>query len=520
MTQVGLTLADYLGMWRRHFLLSVGVVVFGSLAALLLAVKLPGVYESTTIIQVDEQTPESALNGNNSDNYADAVIDRVRQRVLTRDNILDIARRYQLYGADQKASASDVMVAFNKDVSVDLIHASGPHTQDGAIAFTVSFRGKNSWAVYKVDSELTTLFLNENMSLGNEQANTTNQYLADQAKAIKDRIDEIGQKILVFKEQNKESLPENKEQLLAIYSATDYDLREIETDRAQAENSLSLLQVMTKTAASNNSNGQLATDPNSELDSLKAQYAKLQATYSESHPTMVLLRQQMEALSQEVKHAVKKPSQDDQNKYGVEQYQRRLVDLDHQRTELMARKDAISEQLLRMPEVGQQEAEMELEYDALKKKYASIKEKQFHTQLAVNAQGNDQGEMFTLVQPAMQTDKPIKPNRLMVLVGGIAGSVVLAILLIVWQETKGGKVLGVAAIASLTGMMPLVVIPEIESYDKILQRNRVLKQGFLWLMACLVVFLLLTQFFIMPLPDMVSKLRHFSTVPMRGTYAK
>jgi len=534
-TQVGLTLGDYLGMFRRHLLLATGIFMAGSIASVLVASMAPGIYESSSIIQVVPQDISTNLIPAAFDDYADQKIERIRQRVLTRDNILDIARRYHLYDVDKSASASDVVDAFNKDVAVDLINSKDPRVRNSAtIAFSVSFRGKNSWTVNKVDSDLATLFLNENAKAGIARANDANSFLSQAANDLQVQLDAANRKITDFKAQNSASLPENKDVAMSAYQAADSTLRDIANQRQQIEDQISNLELQSQAATASsvdNPAAQDSTDPATELAMLKAQYAKLQAVYSDKHPTMVQLRQRIAVLEQQLnqpatasgghdKAASAAAVASDGFSSRMARYKARLADLDRQRDQVQARMQQLQHQLLMTPQVSQQLSELQAVYDDLKKKYDDIRQKQGSAQLDASLQEENKAEHFELVEPSMMADKPIKPNRIKLLISGIGGSAVFAAVVVVVLESMGGKLRGVSALAGVSGVMPLVVIPEIESREEVARRKRALVMGFGGLLAGLVVALLVIQFFVMPLSGLVSKIQHYSTVQARGVYDK
>ena len=535
-TQVGLTIGDYLGMFRRHVLLATAIIMVGSVASVLVASMVPGIYESSSIIQVVPQDISQNLVPSAFNDYAGQKIERIRQRVLTRDNILEIAQRYHLYGVDHNATATDVVAAFNRDVSIDLINSKDTARNwqtNPVIAFSVSFRGRNSWVVNKVDNDLATLFLNENARVGIARANEATRFLNQAANDLLAQLDDAGRKVAEFKAQNSASLPENKDVLLSAYQAAESNLREIGQEYQQTQDTISMLQSQLQMAQlapaqspGDSSVQDTSTDPVVELAVLKAQYAKLQAVYSDKHPTMQQLRVRIAALEKQVQATPTtsgSPTSAVSPLAGsisgrIRHEQANLAQLAQQRLQGEDRLQQLQRQLLAIPQIAQQLDQLQLGYDGLKKKYDDLRQKQASAQLDASLQEENKAEHFELVEQSMLADKPIKPNRIKLLLGGIGGSVLLAVGMIVLLESLGGRVRGVAALVAITGMMPLVVIPEIRSQDDIARRRRVFGFGFVSLAVGLVAALVAIQLLVMPLPTLVAKIKNYSTVPARGTY--
>ncbi len=536
-TQVGLTIGDYLGMLRRHALLATAIIMVGSVISVLVASLVPGIYESSSIIQVVPQDISQNLVPSAFNDYAGQKIERIRQRVLTRDNILEIAQRYHLYGVDHNATASDVVSAFNRDVSVDLINSKDTVRNwqtNPVIAFSVSFRGRNSWVVNKVDNDLATLFLNENVRVGIARANEATRFLNQAANDLLAQLDDAGRKIADFKAQNSASLPENKDVLLSAYQAAESNLRQIGNEYQQTQDAIGMLQSQlqlaqlapAQAAGDNGNTPDASTDPAVELAMLKAQYAKLQAVYSDKHPTMQQLRVRIAALEKEV-HATSSSASGSAASASplaggisdrIRHEQANLAQLVQQRTQTEARLQQLQHQLLSIPQTAQQLDQLQLGYDGLKKKYDDLRQKQASAQLDASLQEENKAEHFELVEPSMVADKPIKPNRIKLLLGGLGGSVLLAIGSVIFLESLGGRVRGVAALVAITGMVPLVVIPEIQTPEEVVRRRRVFGFGFAGLLLGLIVALVSIQLFVMPMSTLVGKIKNYSTVPARGTY--
>ncbi len=81
-------------------------------------------------------------------------------------------------------------------------------TTNATIAFTLSFDGESPEQTQKVASELTNLFLNENLKTRTQQAEDTYTFLKDEADKLEAQIAEYEKKLTVFKEKNADNLPE------------------------------------------------------------------------------------------------------------------------------------------------------------------------------------------------------------------------------------------------------------------------------------------------------------------------
>ena len=92
-----LTINDYLAIIKdRALLLGLsGVLILA--ASVAVAISIPPVYESSGTILVESQQISPDLIAANNNSYADERIEVIRQRVMTRENLLRIIDKYNLF---------------------------------------------------------------------------------------------------------------------------------------------------------------------------------------------------------------------------------------------------------------------------------------------------------------------------------------------------------------------------------------------------------------------------------------
>ncbi len=117
-----LKLTDYLSVMRRHPAYLIGIFVAVLLVSLLTAVTIPRTYQSTGTIMIQGQNvPESVVPTQVQINV-DERINNIKQRVLTRESLLNIANKYNIFsGKDRFLSSTELLERMRDKVSVDLI---------------------------------------------------------------------------------------------------------------------------------------------------------------------------------------------------------------------------------------------------------------------------------------------------------------------------------------------------------------------------------------------------------------
>ena len=85
----------------------------------------------------------------------------------------------------------------------------------------------------------------------------------------------------------------------------------------------------------------------------------------------------------------------------------------------------------------------------------------FLDQLSKSLEAEQKGERFTLLEPPLIPDKPVKPNRPKLFMLGLILSFVSGIGVAGVAESLDGGIRGARGLASATKLMPLVTIPYI-----------------------------------------------------------
>ena len=175
------------------------VLVAGSAAAMLW----PPTYLSEGKILVESQQIPVDLVKPTVTTASKERIQVIEQRVMTRDNLLAILDKYQMF-ADQRDSLSrtellDLMRQNTKIKPLELDQATGRTDGLTTIALTVGFTDRRPDVATKVANELITLFLNEDARNRTNRAMETTKFLAREVQRLEGDLAAIDAKIADFK---------------------------------------------------------------------------------------------------------------------------------------------------------------------------------------------------------------------------------------------------------------------------------------------------------------------------------
>jgi polysaccharide biosynthesis transport protein len=518
-----------LSYWRRRkaFLLVAGA---GTVVTVLLAVFLPSTYQSTATILIEQQEIPQELVRSVITSFADQRVQVISQRVMTTQNLLALIERYDLYPDIRERQPREVLLAkMRGDIGMHMISAdvidprSGRPTQ-ATIAFSVAYQSRSPELALKVANELTSLYLNENLTSRTQLSQQTSAFFTEESNRQSAHITELDKNLATFKEKHQDELPELAQLNIQTAERTELELRDAENRIAALDSQRVLLQAQLAQISPNtqvfSDSGQRVYGAEDRLKALKSQLADYKARYAPDHPDVISTQREVDGLEKEVhaedgtadrvrqlsdakaqlasaleKYSPEHPdvvrlqreidslqkAVDGDAGAGLEKIKRDHADnpvyvqvkgqLDaltvdretavKKRDELHAKFDDYERRMSKSPEVERQFREMARELETAQFKYQEILSKQTEVQVSQNLETERKGEKFTLIEPPQPPEKPISPNRKLIVAVGVLMAAVLAAGAVVLLESIDATVRGPNDIRQLFEVPALASIPNI-----------------------------------------------------------
>jgi uncharacterized protein involved in exopolysaccharide biosynthesis len=433
-------------------------------------------------------------------------------------------------------------------IDADVVDPRSGKPMVAMIAFTLAFESKRADLAQKVANELTTQFLGENIRARAEQASEAKIFLAAEADRLAKQISELEKRLAEVKEENLGVSPEladlNMRQMERAQQSIDDTNNQINSldDRLFfLRNTLSQTDPYNNTLSPDSSNSQ---DPGTRLRNLRSDYTSAISRYSLTHPDIIRMRSQITALEQETGQGVSFIAQQDkllelrnrlsalQGKYADEHpdvvsarkaiaaleaeiaaysidpsdpaatgrpptnpvyvnTREQIVMAESALKTLHAKLGQYQEQmktyearLLATPSVERLTRDISREYANAVAKFRDIKAKELEADVAQQLEKERKGERFSLIDPAVTPEKPIKPNRPAILFLGLVLSLASGIGYSTVMETLDKSVRGISGVTGLLQTAPLSLIPVLEN-DEDLARHS--KSRWRWVAVVLVV---------------------------------
>jgi len=548
--------------------------VSGILASLTIAMAVmwPPTYRTGATILIEQQEIPQELVRSAISSFADQRVQVISQRVMTTQNLMSLIERYNLYPDIRESKPREVLLQkMRNDISLKMISAdvidprSGRPTQ-ATIAFSISYQNSSPELTLKVANELTTLYLNENLSSRTQMAEQTTAFFSEEAAKQEARIVELDKKLADYKQKHQNSLPELSQLNLQVSDRTGLELHDAENRIAAIDSQQVLLRAqlaqLNPTSQVYSDTGQRVMGVEDRLKSLKSELAGYKARYAPGHPDIINTEREIAGLEKEAKEHDKEHDDTSdiarrlseakaqlaraQEKYtpdhpdvirlthlvgeletemtaqpsaGTAQKVQTHADnpvyiqvkgqldaliveresAEKKRNELSAKLDDFERRLALAPAVERDYRELARDLENAQLKYQQIRAKQGDVQVSENLETARKGERFTMIEPPLPPEKPVSPNRIMIMVLGFVLSLGLGLGAAAVRDSFDPSVRGFRDVRQLLSVPPLAAIPTIVTAAEHRTRKRRVRYSWAGSFAILIAAISTVHLLVRPL---------------------
>ena len=514
--QESFDLQRWLGAARRRYLYFLIPLLFGWLIVWGASWVIPPVYRSGTLILVEQPTmPKDYVTPNVTDDLQER-LQSITQQILSRTRLLQIIDQVKIYGDSHSQMTPDEKVErMRKDIEIELVHDAH---NDKITAFNVYYSARDPHLAQKVTSELTNLFINENVEVRQQQSEDTTQFLETQLETARNALSEQEERIRQFKGQHVGEMPAQQTSNLAILNGLQSQLQNAEDALNTAKQQRIYLQTlidqyrtMQGTVSTGGDTPQSLPAIDKELERLKTQLAEMSARYTDRHPDLRKLKDQI-ARTEKTRDALvaelttkNATTTDDGTKARASDLAPNspIMQLQGQlhanQVEIASREHAIAElktslgeyqaRLNQEPVREQQLADLTRGYDQSKASYDELLKKKNESEMATSMERLQQGERFRVLDPPGLPSKPDFPNRLKFCGMGLGVGLMLGLVVAGGFELMDDRMHSEQEIKDLLPVGIMVEIPEVLNFSD--QQSSKRKTRFAWTLTGVVVIAIL-----------------------------
>ena len=450
---------------------------------------LPATYQSESLILVEQQkVPDQYVVPNVTSNLQER-LQSLTEQILSRTRLQDTINRLHLYGG--MANSSDAVEQMRSDIKIELV--SAPDHPGEYTAFKMRYSARSPEQAQRVNSELTSLFIAENVNTQRQLSENTTDFLESQLADARANMAEQEAKVAVFKARHLGDLPsqlESNVQILAgLQSQLQSQQQTLDAARQQKLYLESLLQQYQSGGVGLGGESTLtpAQTLEKELGDLGVRLRDLQSRYTEEHPDIISLKAQIAKLERQKAQIETAMAANQKDRKATNTLDSAGMDSPHGSPTMMQVQSQLKANQLEIANIQQHqkqldsqisryqahlnltpETEQELTavsrgYEESKSNYDSLLQKKMQSQLATSLEHRQQGEQFRVVDPPSLPTKPSAPNHLRFSFAGLLVGISLGLGLTILLEVTNVRFRKEKDLEGIVPVGVLVGIPHLST---------------------------------------------------------
>jgi polysaccharide biosynthesis transport protein len=429
---------------RRWWIFAPGVAITLATCGVLLF--LPNRYTSeATLLVVEQQVPERYVAPNSTSDII-STLQAMKREVLSRTRMLKLVEDFNLYEKQRKRLAPEqIAEKVLRDIDIQPLDESPD--KKGFTAFKISFVANDPLLAQRVNSQLTSLFINEDLKAREQQSVSTTAFLHDQLDQKRQALEAEDKRLRDLKTQFIGELPEQQQGNLGILGSLQSQLQSIGTALSHAQEQQAYLQSLL--------NGYIA-QATADLNQLRAKRAKLLETYTPQYSAVIQIDEEITKANNALQHLLRPEtpgpvsvnvlpgsSSTGSEQLAAAQIRSQLnantLEVDDLTKQQARLNNEIAEYQKRLNDTPAREQQLQAitrDEEQLRREYEDLGKKEQESQLATNLERNQGGQQFRLADAPSLPVIPSSPKRLKTSLAGAAGGFGLGLALALFLELK------------------------------------------------------------------------------------
>ena len=458
---------------RLPYFLIVATVI--AAVSFTVALSLPPAYVSQMRLVVESPQIPSDLAASTVQTPALEQLQIVQQRLLTRENLLDIQRRLKVLSDADKMNPDEIVNAMR--ARTDIRTSSG---RNEATMMTVSFEASDPRDAAGVLNEYLTLIQQEDAQFRRGRAGETLAFFRQEVQRLGQELDGQSAEILRFKQKNTDALPESLDFRMSQQASIQERLSQLDRELTSLQGQRDRLIQLFEVTGGTGQDQQVPLSPQqAQLRDLREQLNEALAVYSSQNPRVKMLEARIAALEQQLapdpagaqagaetpEGGARAPTMLDVQLAELDS--RREV-MESQRATLSERLDALNASITRTPEVSITLADMERRYEILQSQYNSAQERLGRAQTGDLIETRSRGQRISVIEQPAVPSQPTKPNRVLIAGGGSFFGILAGAGLILLMEVLNGTARRPEDLVRRFGVTPFTTVPYIRTRRQML----------------------------------------------------
>lgn len=459
---MNLPLRFYWSLLMRRMPMMLALFLVCTVLALVTAFQLPPTYESTARLQVDPpQIPDEMVVSMVRTEAAEQ-LQLIQEQLMTRANLIDIAQKYQVFQGMAALTPDRIVQMMRDNTRIFRTGGSGQAT-----LMSITFVAADGQTAASVVNDYVTLVLEANSSFRRERAENTLSFFEQEAERLAAEIDTQSNRIIEFKNRNVDALPDDLLYRQDRQSTLQERLGRLEQDRAAIVSQRSeMIAVFEATGRLGNDTRRTLSPEETRMQALEVELSEALTIYSETNPRVVQLRTQIEQLEARIAGTQADDGDEGEPSFleiTLAEMDQRIEQIDLEITRVNAELERLAQAIAATATNSITLERLDRDLQSARARYNTVLENLNQARMAERIEINAQGQRISLIEGASVPQEPSGPPRKKIAVLGAGLGTGLALAYFVLLELLNQKVRHPAELQSRFQIMPIGVIPYLDS---------------------------------------------------------
>jgi len=444
------------------------------------------VYTSKAFVLIEQpKVSEKFVTQVNTDQL-DARLMTLREQILSRSRLEPIVVRLGLYqGSSSGMSMEEKIEKLHKAITVKMIAPEGAARVPSG--FYITATAESAQKAQQICTDILSMFMEENVKLRQKRAAGTTEFLSEQLRESKRKLDEHDAQLAEFKGKYLGQLPSDEQRNLELLTSTRARLEALNQALSQAQQQ----KIIEESALSQLTSRRVApteadpTDVQKELTNLRSQLASLQSRYTDQHPEITKIKAQIQLLQNEMRASSNSPSpapaKDDVIVDSPEARQLRIalrVTEENIRSKLAEQAKVegqvrtLQSRLQLSPIVEERYKALTRDHDTALQFYNELLSKKTQSEMSTDLERRQEGEQFGVMDAPSLPNKPSFPERIKFGLAGAGAGLLLGIGLALLLERREQFIRNEEDVVRILDLPLLIGLPEVFAGPHVLDNGR------------------------------------------------
>jgi uncharacterized protein involved in exopolysaccharide biosynthesis len=474
----------YLTLLLRRLHYVIFFLAVGSILGVTVALILPPRFYAEALLVVESQQIPDELASSTVRTGATEQLQIIRQQLLSRNTLLDLADQFGVYAGEEGAARSPDEIVSDMRTRININTRGGGWRSNDPVFIRVGFSADTAPLSAAVANQIVTLILAEDVEMRTTTTGQTLDFFEREVERLDAALSERSARISAFQQGNREALPDSlqfrRSQLVALQER----LVDIARERAQLEDRREDLELLFERTGGRSLENEAQMSPEArELQGLRNAYTAQAAVLSEQNPRQVTLRRRIEALEAVV--ADQEAAAVDEEGEPMSAYDLQIADIDEQIEFLDLRATQIEENIETLdrtigatPNNAITLARLERDLENVRRQYDQAVANRARAETGDTIEALSKGQRISIIETAVPPGGPNSPDRRKIAITGIGGGLMAGLGLVALLELLNTSVRRGVEIERALDITPIATLSYIRTHAEVMRRRALIAGAF------------------------------------------